>query len=59
MTPLITIQECSNLIKLKPSTIYKKVCKREIPYVKINGSLRFRPEKIQEWIEEQTVEVIR
>jgi excisionase family DNA binding protein len=59
MKPLLDIDQCSDLVNLKKSTLYKKVCKREIPFVKINGSLRFRPEEIEEWIEEKSVEALR
>jgi excisionase family DNA binding protein len=37
-------------VHLSEKTLYSKVCKREIPYVKAGGRLLFDKEEIDKWI---------
>lgn len=48
---MLTIKELSIRWKLKPNTIYKKVCYKEIPHSKIGGNLRFRLKDIEDYEE--------
>ena len=54
MDRLLTVQELSEYLQIKPSTIYKKTCARQMPFTKIGGYLRFSRTKIDEWLEEQS-----
>ena len=47
---LITIKEVSEMISVKPSTLYQWAELGQVPCFKINGSLRFDIEDIMKWI---------
>jgi excisionase family DNA binding protein len=47
---IITINELSDFLKVKPKTLYQWAETRQIPCLKLNGSLRFDLEDIQRWI---------
>ena len=53
---LISVKELSQVLNVKPSTIYQWAELRQIPYIKLNGSLRFDLEDIQKWIASCKVE---
>jgi hypothetical protein len=46
---LMTYEDVSRLSKFKISTLRKWVQLRKIPFVKINGAIRFNPEAIRLW----------
>ena len=48
---LITIKELSDFLKVKPSTLYSWVHGGTIPFIKLNGLLRFDMDAITEWVE--------
>ncbi len=47
---LITIEELSDLLKVKKSTLYSWVHYGTIPFYKLNGLLRFEMDEIMEWV---------
>jgi excisionase family DNA binding protein len=47
---LWTVAEVAEFLKLRPKTIRNKVSADQIPHLKIDGSLRFRPEDIRQWV---------
>jgi excisionase family DNA binding protein len=47
---LIDIQTLSDMIAVKPKTIYDWVHRKKIPYYKINRLLRFSYKEILEWL---------
>jgi hypothetical protein len=49
MQELMTYEDVSRLSKFKISTLRKWVQLRKIPFVKINGAIRFEPEAIRLW----------
>ena len=55
---LLDIKEASKLVRLQPSTIYKMVCARKIPFTKLGGKLLFSVEKIERWVEQNTTNSI-
>lgn len=58
MRNLLNIEETAELIGLAVPTIYKAVCQRRIPFVKIFGRLLFDPIRIEEWVNGKKVEPI-
>jgi excisionase family DNA binding protein len=46
----LNVNELCTYIKLSKSSIYKKVMKREIPFIKATGSLLFNQEDIDLWL---------
>lgn len=52
---LIDIKELSELLSIKPKTLYSWVREGKIPFVKINGLLRFRLNKIMAWLESKEI----
>ena len=53
---LIDVQELSELTGLSKNTIYCWVSQRRIPFVKCGRLTKFDLQKIEEWIEEHSVE---
>ena len=47
---LMTIQELSDLLKIKPKTLYQWAELRQIPCLKLNGALRFDIDDINNWL---------
>jgi excisionase family DNA binding protein len=56
MDRLLTIDQVSELLQVKKNTIYSWTFTRKIPYVKINGALRFKEKAISRWVDEQVEE---
>ena len=59
MEKLLTINEASQLLGLAKKTLYQYVCRRIIPFVKIQGNLRFRESNLEAWVEMQLVKPLR
>jgi excisionase family DNA binding protein len=55
MTRLLTVDEVAKLTGWKASTIRQKTWRRELPYVKLGRSVRFREETITKLIEQSVV----
>jgi hypothetical protein len=49
MQELMTYEDVSRFSKFKINTLRKWVQLRKIPFVKINGAIRFNPEAIRAW----------
>jgi excisionase family DNA binding protein len=54
---ILTVTEVAELLKLKPSQIYtmtrsraRERMSRPIPYLKLNGNLRFSKEAVERWL---------
>jgi len=47
---ILTIKEVSALLKIKEKTLYQWAESKQIPFLKLNGALRFDLDDIQEWI---------
>ena len=47
---LVTIKELSEFLKVKTSTIYGWVHSGTVPFIKLNGLLRFDMDEILEWV---------
>ncbi len=54
---LLTTQEVCELLKVSKTYIYWLTHQRKIPYIKMQGHLRFRQSDIDEWLMSQKVEV--
>jgi len=50
----LKVDELSTYIKLSKSSIYKKVMKREIPFIKATGTLLFNQDEIDQWLHQHT-----
>lgn len=48
---LVTIKELSEFLKVKSSTLYSWVHSGTIPFIKLNGLLRFDMDEITKWVE--------
>lgn len=51
MLELVDIKTLSEMIKIKPSTLYSWVEKGLIPHYKIHGLVRFRIKEVEEWLQ--------
>ena len=47
----LTINQLSNYLNLKRSTLYLKVSSKEIPFYKIGHLIRFKKAEIDSWME--------
>ena len=52
---LLTIQELCELLRVKRSYIYWLTNQKKIPYIKMQGHLRFRQSEIDDWLASQEV----
>lgn len=52
---LLTIAEICDLLHVKRSFIYSLTRARKIPYIRIQGLLRFRLSAIESWLAEREV----
>jgi excisionase family DNA binding protein len=55
MRKLLNVAEFADAVGWKPATVRQKVWRREIEYVKVGRSVRFKPETAQKLIERGTV----
>jgi len=58
MEKLLSIQEASDFIGLKTPTVYKYVCMKKIPYVKLGTRVLFSKDRLEKWVKENSVEPI-
>ncbi len=47
---IVTIKEVAALLKVKEKTLYQWAESKQIPCIKINGSLRFDLDDIKVWV---------
>jgi len=50
---LLTVEEASQLLRVKRSTLYSWVHRRQVPFQKVRGLLRFRQNDLQKWLDDQ------
>ena len=55
---LLSVNELSELIGLRPSTIFKYTSTGVLPHVKIGTRCLFDPARIKEWVEAHSVEPV-
>ena len=54
---LLTYNEAAQILGMPLPTLYSKVCRKEIPHVRINKRcVRFEQDKLEQWISERRVE---
>lgn len=52
---LLTVNDVADLLAVSPKTIRKYIWERTIPYLKINGHIRFEQSQLDEWLDEKRV----
>ena len=55
MERLVSVREMASILGLRPSTLYKYVSRRKIPYKKIGERVLFDPTEIRVWIDQHSV----
>jgi excisionase family DNA binding protein len=50
LVTLLTVKELSQFLKVKEKTLYQWAELSQIPYFKLNGTLRFDLDDIRKWI---------
>jgi len=55
---LITPDEVASILRMSKSSIYRIIEKREIPFYKISGSLRFKKSDIENYINNSLINAI-
>lgn len=56
MSKLLNVQQVSEYLGIKVSTVYKWIHYGYIPYVKLGKLVRFNQAKVDAWIESRSVE---
>lgn len=54
---LLTINEVSQILKISVPTIYRWVHKKEIPYIKLGGKVRFSDSELQQFIKKNSISI--
>jgi excisionase family DNA binding protein len=54
----MTVEQFAEAVGLKPATVRQKIWRREIEFVRIGRSIRFKPGTVEELIERGTVPVV-
>jgi len=49
-TDILTIDEAAHFLGLAKSTLYSKVCRREIPHIKKGNRLYFSKQELNDWL---------
>ncbi|OFZ26164.1 MAG: hypothetical protein A2381_08585 [Bdellovibrionales bacterium RIFOXYB1_FULL_37_110] len=52
---LLTMKEVIELFKVKESKVRRAIFKKEIPYIKLGGLIRFKKEHLFDWLSARTV----
>ena len=55
----LNVLDVAKYLDLKPSTVYSLTSKREIPFCKKGGILRFDRDEIDSWVKEGRIETKR
>ena len=55
---LITPEELADIFKISKSSIYRLIDKRQIPFFKIGGKLRFSKDDVSEYLNNVRIETI-
>ena len=48
---LLKLREVSEFLQISPSSVYRLVLERKIPFIRVGGAIRFKPRSISEWVE--------
>jgi len=56
MEKLLTPDEVCSLLGIEKSTLYAWTSRRRIPFLKINGLLRFREKDLEQWLRKKKIE---
>jgi excisionase family DNA binding protein len=59
MSKFLTVDEASELLRVKRQTIYKWICQRKIPSISIGGRTLFDARDLDLWIESSKREALR
>jgi len=51
------VQEVAAALQISTQTVYRYVANGEIPFHKLNRSVRFKPSEIERWVESKTAGV--
>lgn len=57
MKNLYNINDLSKLLKISTSTLYRWVHKKEIPYIKLGGKVRFSDSELQQFIKKNSISI--
>jgi excisionase family DNA binding protein len=55
---LLDVQETARYLGLKVDTVYKKARRRELPFVKVGGALRFDVKALERYIEQNAKPIL-
>jgi len=47
LQPLLTVKEVAALLRVSPQTVYKLIAAKQLPAIRVGGTWRFDPERIE------------
>lgn len=53
MQSLWKVDDVAELLNVKPRTIREWTARSRIPYIRLNGSIRYEPDRIRRWALEE------
>ncbi|MCK5504421.1 MAG: helix-turn-helix domain-containing protein [Thermodesulfovibrionia bacterium] len=56
--PIFDVEGLADYLRVSKKWIYERTHLKEIPHIKINGTLRFRKKKIDKWLESYNVPAV-
>lgn len=59
MENLLSLKDASSFLGLRPAMLYKYVCKRTIPFIKLGARVLFDPSRLSAWVAEHSHEPMR
>jgi excisionase family DNA binding protein len=57
-TEILDMQQASEFLKLKPSTLYEKTSRKQIPHFKKGNKLYFYLTELQQWVKQGKIKTI-
>jgi len=55
---LLTVDDVAELLKVSRTTVYRLVERRHVPFYRLRGGLRFRPEDIDAYLKSRRVDAM-
>lgn len=53
--PALTVQDVSKMLNMEIHSIYRHVRQGVIPYFRVGASIRFDPDRFQDWYNNQQI----
>jgi len=59
MNKLLSVDQVAEYFNISRASVYRIIERRKITFYKTGGSLRFRPEDVEKYLEENKINIIK